>query len=115
VAGRAQRVARRRGAPSCQTIAFATGRPDARSHRTVVSRWLVMPIAATSRAAMPAFAIASCITPDCVAQISVASCSTQPSRGKICRNSRWAVARTVPRASKTIARELVVPWSRAST
>ena len=100
---------------SCQTIACASGRPVARSQRTVVSRWFVMPIAAISRAAMPAFAIASCMTPDCVAQISTASCSTQPPCGKICRNSCCAVARTAPVGSKTIARELVVPWSRART
>ncbi len=38
---------------SCQTIALCTGSPVARSHTTVVSRWLVMPIAATSPACAP--------------------------------------------------------------
>ena len=33
---------------SCQTMALCTGLPVARSHRTVVSRWLVMPTAARS-------------------------------------------------------------------
>ena len=51
----------------------------------------------------------------CVDQISAASCSTQPGLGKICRNSFWAVATREPRRSKTMARELVVPWSSAST
>ena len=55
---------------SCQTMAGATGAPVARSHSTVVSRWLVMPMAATSRAPTPALASTSCMTPDCVAQIS---------------------------------------------
>jgi hypothetical protein len=32
----------------CHTIAFASGRPLERSHSTTVSRWLVMPTAATS-------------------------------------------------------------------
>ena len=38
---------------SCQTMALATARPVARSHSTVVSRWLVMPMAATSAARKP--------------------------------------------------------------
>ena len=38
----AQRAAVRR---SCQTIAGATGRPEIRSQRTVVSRWFAIPIA----------------------------------------------------------------------
>ena len=33
---------------SCQTMALAIGSPVLRSHTTVVSRWLVMPMAATS-------------------------------------------------------------------
>ena len=80
-----------------------------RSQRTVVSRWFVMPIPASSRAAMRALAIASRATSSCVRQISSASCSTQPGCGKICRNSACAIERTVPDSSNTIARELVVP------
>jgi hypothetical protein len=75
----------------------------------VVSRWLVMPTAATSRAATRALASASCATASCVRQISSGSCSTQPGRGKIWRNSRCAMPRTAPDSSKTMARELVVP------
>jgi hypothetical protein len=35
---------------SCQTIAFPIGVPVSRSHKIVVSRWFVIPIAATSAA-----------------------------------------------------------------
>ncbi len=38
---------------SCQTIALPTGSPVARSHTTVVSRWLVIPTAARSPAVSP--------------------------------------------------------------
>src|SRR5438552_3666304 len=44
---------------SCQTMARCTAWPVARSHTTVVSRWLVMPIAAISLAFRPAFSSAS--------------------------------------------------------
>ena len=43
---RSQKSAVRR---SCQTMALWTGSPVSRSHTMVVSRWLVMPMAATSR------------------------------------------------------------------
>jgi hypothetical protein len=99
---------------SCHTIALHTGRPVERSHTTVVSRWLVMPIAATSAACRPARARASFATATCVAQISSASCSTHPGCGKIWVNSFCATATIPPSASNTMARELVVPWSRAS-
>ncbi len=64
---------------SCHTIAFATGAPVSRSQTTVVSRWLVMPMAAISTPGT--FAIASAMTAFCVAQISAASCSTHPGCG----------------------------------
>ena len=38
---------------SCQTMARPSGRPVARSQTSVVSRWLVMPIAARSAGRMP--------------------------------------------------------------
>ena len=38
---------------SCQTMALPTGRPSARSHSSVVSRWLVMPMAAIRLASKP--------------------------------------------------------------
>src|SRR5258708_39614992 len=52
-------------------------------------------------------------TLDWLAQISAGLCSTQPGFGKIWRNSSWAMLRTFPPWSKTMARELVVPWSSA--
>ena len=52
----AHRAAVRR---SCQTIAGCTGRPLARSHTTVVSRWFVIPIAPSSSAPIPASASAA--------------------------------------------------------
>ena len=66
---------------SCQTMALAIGAPVARSHSTVVSRWLVMPMPATSWAGIPACRSADCAQASCVDQISLASCSTQPGCG----------------------------------
>ena len=64
-----------------ETIAFATGRPVARSQRRVVSRWFVIPMAATSRAATPARSRAWRAVLSWVSQISTGSCSTQPGLG----------------------------------
>src|SRR5690348_2703714 len=72
-----------------------------------------MPIAAISFAVNPACVIASAATPSCVLHISFASCSTQPGFGNICVNSFCARDRMLPFLSKTIALELVVPWSKA--
>ena len=80
-----QRSAVRR---SCQTIAGATGLPVARSQRTVVSRWFVIPIASSSAARMPAARTASSAAPSTELQSSSGSCSTQPGCGKCCGNSR---------------------------
>jgi hypothetical protein len=99
----------------CQTIAGWIGRPLERSHTTVVSRWLVMPIAATSAAEARAFASAPCAARSCVATISSGSCSTQPGCRKCCWNSCWSTAATRPEASNRMARDEVVPWSRAIT
>ena len=88
-----QRSAVRR---SCQTIALQTGSPVCRSQTTVVSRWFVMPIAATPAAPVCDRAMASAATAICDAQISFGSCSTHPGFGKICGNSRWATAATAP-------------------
>ena len=63
-------------------MALQIGWPVVRSHTTVVSRWFVMPMAAMSVAMTFAFVSASAATPDCVAQISCGSCSTQPGFGK---------------------------------
>src|SRR2546423_4689081 len=72
-----------------------------------------MPIAAMSFGVRPASANASAATPAWVAQISLGLCSTQQGWGKICGNSFCATDLMEPAWSKTIARELVVPWSRA--
>ena len=76
-----QRSAVRR---SCHTMARWIGFPLARSQTTVVSRWLVMPIAATAppaAAAPPTAASASRVTARVADQISSGSCSTRPSPG----------------------------------
>ena len=100
---------------SCQTIARCTGRPVSRSQRTTVSRWFVIPIAATSPGRRPAAFNASRADASVVSQISPASCSTQPGCGKCCAISFCAAPSFRPRSSNTIARELLVPWSRART
>ena len=94
---------------SCQTIAWCTGVPVSRSQTRVVSRWLVMPTAAICSAVISSTASASWITNRTHSQISSASCSTQPGRGKICRCSRCATETMVPDASKTMQRDDVVP------
>ncbi|UTH93791.1 hypothetical protein SRIMHP_06615 [Streptomyces rimosus subsp. rimosus] len=96
-------------------MALCTGLPVARSHSTVVSRWLVMPSAASWSARSPALASAPATTACTFAQISSASCSTQPGLGKICRCSRWSTATTAPSWLKTMQRLEVVPWSIAAT
>ena len=57
------------------------GRPVALSQRMVVSRWLVMPMAAISSGSMPVWATASVRTEYWLDQISMGSCSTQPGWG----------------------------------
>jgi hypothetical protein len=57
------------------------GRPLARSHTIAVSRWLVMPTAATSLAVTRASASARVAACPTVVQISSGSCSTQPGCG----------------------------------
>ena len=96
-------------------MALWIGRPVVRSQSTVVSRWLVTPTAARSRAVILALARAPATTVCTLAQISSASCSTQPGRGKICRCSFCSTPTIDPAASKTMQREEVVPWSMAAT
>ena len=62
-------------------MALYTGLPVSFSQTTVVSRWLVMPMAATSSDEMPTLARASVSVELWVAQIWRGSCSTQPGRG----------------------------------
>ena len=94
---------------SCQTMARCTACPVARSHTTVVSRWLVIPIAAMSFAAKFAFFKASRQTAIVEVQMSSGSCSTQPEAGKCCGNSCCATEAIEMSARNTIAREDVVP------
>ena len=110
----ARAAAARCGCPA-RRWRWRTGRPVARSQTTVVSRWLVMPTAARPAGPVPADRSASETTCWTLSQISSASCSTQPGRGKICRCSRWATATISPARSKTMHREEVVPWSMAAT
>ncbi len=90
-------------------MALWIGLPVARSQITVVSRWLVMPMAATCAAVTPAFAMAARTVATTPAQISSGSCSTCPSAGKYWVNSCCAVASGANPASNTIARDDVVP------
>jgi len=62
-------------------MALWIGWPVARSQIRVVSRWLVMPIAAMERVSIPAFSMAARAVPATVAQRSEGSCSTQPGAG----------------------------------
>ena len=57
------------------------------SQATTVSRWLVIPIPASCEPSTPASPSASRATRRVTSQISFASCSTQPGRGKCCSNS----------------------------
>ncbi len=55
-----------------------TGLPVSRSHTIAVSRWLAMPIAATSRGSTLARASTSTAAVICDVSMSIGSCSTQP-------------------------------------
>src|SRR5450756_452023 len=94
-------------------MAGAIGSDVALSHMMVVSRWLVTPMPATSVTATPLLCSASAAVSRCAVQISSGSCSTQPGCGKSRPISRCASDRTPPSAANTMARALVVPWSRA--
>ncbi len=69
---------------SCHTMARPNGRPVERLQATTVSRWFVMPM----HRGGPSRSASSAHTASVVAQISSASCSTQPGCGKYCGNSR---------------------------
>src|SRR5215204_72508 len=98
---------------SCQTIARCSGSPLSRSQATTVSRWFVIPMPASERPSIPAESSASLATERVTSQISLASCSTQPGRGKCWRNSRYARPTGRPRSSKVMQVVPVVPWSIA--
>ena len=97
---------------SCHTMARWRGAPVRRSHTTAVSRWLVMPIAATGRSSS---ARRSAIVACTASQISTGSCSTHPGSGKCCVNSRYFHPHGVPESSTANARTPVVPASMAMT
>ena len=98
---------------SCQTMAGPRGWPVFLSQNTAVSRWLAMPIPATWDGAIRAEEMASRAAVSCVDQISSGSCSTQPGFGYDWVKGFWDTETALPVLSKRIARELVVPWSRA--
>src|SRR5258706_1600611 len=100
---------------SCQTMALWIGSPVCRSQTMVVSRWLVMPTPIRSVSERLSLRSTSRATSRWVLKRSIGSCSTQPGCGKIWRNSRCATDTGAPSSLKRIARELVVPWSRART
>ena len=92
-----------------------TGRPVRRDQTTVVSRWSLMPTAASARASAPASCNATRMQVRTRSRISSASCSTQPGRGVIWACSSWWLATGCPVRSKRMQRLLVVPWSMAAT
>src|SRR5699024_724339 len=96
---------------SCQTIALWTGSPVALSHTTAVSRWLVMPTAASRWRLMSAFTSALPTTARVVFPISFAAGWPQAECGKIWSCSFCPRATIWPAWSKMIARVEVVPWS----
>ena len=91
-AARGRPRAARRSAPRCggpaRRARGAAARRCRGSHTQTVSRWLVIPTASSSPGPTPASSSASPATAWVTAQISAASCSTQPGRGKCCSNSR---------------------------
>ena len=97
----------------CHTMALQMGRPVVLFQTTVVSRWLVMPMAAISAAVAPMLAMACRATSSWVEKISSASCSTQPGWGKIWVNSFWAMLHTSPAWLNRMQRLEVVPESSA--
>ena len=97
----------------CQTMALHTGSPVFLSQTMVVSRWLVMPMAAILPAVMPRLAMASLATSIMVANISLASCSTQPGLGKYWVNSFCATEHISPASLNRMQRLEVVPASSA--
>ncbi|OPZ25365.1 MAG: hypothetical protein BWZ01_02512 [Deltaproteobacteria bacterium ADurb.BinA179] len=71
----------------CHTMALCTGLRVSRSHNTVVSLWLVMPMPTISEGDADIFSRVRCIMATVVSQITSGLCSTQPARGYICENS----------------------------
>ena len=95
---------------SCQTMALWMALPVLRSHTTVVSRWLVMPMAADILAArsLP-WLWQPGRWPAPISRFLPGHARPSPNCGKYCLNSFWAEALGLSFASKTMARDEVVP------
>ncbi len=100
---------------SCQTIALCSGWPLSRSHSTAVSRWLVMPIAATSPAAAPPRRARPRSPPACAARSRARRARPIPHGDGSARARAGPSAAIAPSRSNRITRVLVVPWSIAAT
>ena len=100
---------------SCQTMARCSGASLRRLQSATVSRWLVMPTAATSFPETPARASARRSVETVESQISSRSCSTHPGFGKCWGNSWVTLPFTVSFLSRTRTVVPVVPWSMATT
>ena len=93
----------------------APARPVRRSHSTVVSRWLVMPMAARSLRGERAPSTAPRPSPPgCCARSPAHRVRPSPVAGRCCACSRWRWRDTSPAWLKRMQRVLVVPWSRAA-
>ena len=88
-AAAARRSAPPSGGPATRSRGGAA-RPVAGPSTTTVSRWFVIPIARRSAGSRRPRRAPRCATARETSQISSASCSTQPGRGKCCANSRYA-------------------------
>lgn len=103
---------------SCHTIARCATSPVRKFHASVVSRWFVMPTAATGRPPVdpsPSNSTSSASVSHVASQISFASCSTHPGSPRCCANRRYENATSLPRSSTAIDRTPVVPASIATT
>lgn len=92
----------------CQTMALYMGLPS-RSKTTAVSRWLVIPMPATSSMLAIETTSSSLITSMTEMNILSALCSTYPGLGKRHSTSRCALYSGLPCRSRSKARVEVVP------
>ena len=96
-------------------IALCTGTESDRFQIRQVSRWVVTPTVAMSRAVSPDRPITSSIAPRIAVQSWAGSSSTQPCRGKMGVSGFDASATIRPSASTSTALALLDPSSRART
>ena len=100
---------------SCQTSALWTGSPVVRSQTTVVSRWLVIPSAGdVVLATAPASSAPRRAPPGSAPRSPWGRARPSPAWDRSARAPSVRPTTTRPEWSKTIARELVVPWSIAT-